>query len=116
MKHTRFLAAIFGAIRLACLCSFANGADKPFQPLLDQIDRQQGWASDYEKVAETFYRCLDSIPKNKEKAVIEFVGNDDDRVIGLAITWRPGRICMATRPQPSWLWPSGPRHQSGWQP
>ena len=81
MKRLLSLACLW----LAATCpAFAqepkpHSAD-PFQPLLDHIAKQHGfWAQDNEKVAKVFHRCLDSVSKDKEKAVVRFVGDDNER-------------------------------------
>ena len=80
MKRAPIIPVVASAILLGCLCTSTTGADKPFQPLLDHLAKQHGlWGSDNTKVAAAFYRCFDAIPKDKEKALIEFVGNDNDR-------------------------------------
>ena len=80
MKRKGIVAMNLSTVLLACLCVAATAADGPFQPLLDHLARQHGaWDIDNDKVAVAFYRCFDAIPKDKEKAVVEFVGNDNDR-------------------------------------
>ena len=52
----------------------------PFQPLLDHLAQQNGfWAQDNDKVARVFHQCVDSVSKDKEKAIVQFVGDDNER-------------------------------------
>ena len=89
MKRAAIVVMNVSTLLLACLCTSAIAADPPFKPLLDHVARQNGnWNLDKPKAAAVFYRCMDAISKDKEKAVVEFVGNDNERAywIGYYLT------------------------------
>ena len=80
----------------------------PFQPLLDHLEEHGGWSNDNEKVAKVFHRCVDAIPKDQDKAIIRFVGDNDNRAYWVAdYLVEPVYLGGHTRDR-TWHWPFGP--------
>jgi len=92
---------IASTLLLSAACIAATGSEKPFQPLLDHLARQHGnWHTDNAKIAAAFYRSLDAIPKDKEKAIVDFVGTDFDRAYCIASYLVYPEYLQGHKPQP----------------
>lgn len=74
---------------IATMVVSAEPQASPFQPLVDHIAKG-AWALNNSENAAVFYLCLDSIKQDQDAAIIQFVGDDDDRAY-----WIP---CYLTSP------------------
>lgn len=85
MRRVLWLACVgLATISLASAQGTTGRSADPFQPLLDHLEEHGGWSNDNEKVAKVFHRCVDAIPKDQDKAIIRFVGDNDNRAYWVA--------------------------------
>lgn len=82
---------MMGWLLMSCLCcaTSADEAETFFCPLTEHLEKQDGfWALNNSAVAEVFHRCFDAESTQKDKLLIQFVGDHNDRAywIGAYLT------------------------------